>query len=53
MRLCEEVFPDKYSVLTSKGYSEEEIESIIRSYEAGSGGCCLAAARQKGRKCRQ
>ena len=30
LRLCEEVFPDKYSVLTSKGYSEEEIESIIR-----------------------
>lgn len=31
LRLCEEVFPDKYTVLTSKGYSEEEIESIIRS----------------------
>ena len=31
MRLCEEVFPDRYSVLTSKGYSDEDIESILRN----------------------
>lgn len=31
MRLCEEVFPDKYCVLTSKRYSEKDIEAIVRS----------------------
>ena len=31
MRLCEEVFPDRYSVLLSKGYGEEDIEAIVRS----------------------
>ena len=31
LRLCEEVFPDKYSVLTSKKYTEEEIDALVRS----------------------
>ena len=32
MRLCEEVFPDRYSVLLSKGYREAEIQDIINEY---------------------
>ena len=31
LRLCEEVFPDKYCVLTSKGYGEEDIDKAIQN----------------------
>jgi len=31
LRLCEEVFPDKYCVLTSKKYTEKDIDTIVRS----------------------
>ena len=31
LKLCEEVFPDKYIVLTSKKYTEKDIDTIVRS----------------------
>lgn len=33
MRLCEEVFPDKYNILTSKGYRDDEVEKLLRSHD--------------------
>ena len=31
MRLCKEVFPDKYRVLKSKEYGEEDIDKAIQN----------------------